>query len=273
MSNVGSRAPETVLSLLDLGAVDFISKPVRGGDFLLQQQKIVERIRRSATARISAFQRFRTPKICKTPTRMPTGNDSTPAKQLVIISSGGNGHATLYHLFTGIPASDEAAFVSLHSIPVTFLPAMSAHLSQMCHHPVAPVANDTPLQGGNFYLDSQRRSLLLQATEDTVKIQSLQGQHDFEYGPGYFDLFLFSAADVFQDRLLVILLSGAETSNLEGLRYVREKGGSIFVQEPSSCMMPDCLAPVIEENLSDAELAPETLANRVVTWTEGYFRI
>jgi len=273
MSNVGSRAPETVLSLLDLGAVDFISKPVRGGDFLLQQQKIVERIRRSATARISAFRRFRAPKNSKTSTQIPTDPGSSPAKQLVIISSGGNGHTALYHLFTGIPASDEAAFVSLHSIPVTFLPAMSAHLSQMCHHPVSPVANDTPLQGGNFYLDSQRRSLLLQATDDSVKIQSLQGQHDFEYGPGYFDLFLFSAADVFQGRLLVILLSGAETSNLEGLRYVREKGGSIIVQERSSCMMPDCLTPVIEENLSDEELAPEALANRVVTWTEGYFQI
>ncbi len=273
MSNVGSRAPETVLSLLDLGAVDFISKPVRGGDFLLQQQKIVERIRYSATARIYAFQRFRPQKSSSISTRRQTDRGSSPAKQLVIISSGGNGHAALYHLFTGIPTRNDAAFVSLHSIPVTFLPAMSAHLSHMCQHPIAPVANDTPLQGGNFYLDSQRRSLLLQETDNSIRIQSLQGQHDFEYGPAYFDLFLFSATDVFQDRLLIILLSGAETSNLEGLRYVREKGGSIIVQNRSSCMMPDCLSPVIEENLSDEELPPEAMASRIVTWSEGYYQI
>ena len=272
MSNVGSRAPETVLSLLDLGAVDFISKPVRGGDFLLQQQKIVERIRRSATARISSFQRFRPSRNNRAHMLLKKGG-SLPAKQLVIISSGGNGHAALYHLLTGMPACNEAAFVSLHSIPVTFLPAMSAHLSQLCHHPVAPVANDTPLKGGHFYLDSQRRSLLLQASDDAVRIQSLQGQHDFEYGPGYFDLFLFSAADVFKDQLLVILLSGAETSNLEGLRYVREKGGSIIVQDRSSCMMPDCLTPVIEEHLNDEELKPEALADRVAIWTKGYYQI
>ena len=265
MSNVGSRAAETVLSLLDLGAVDFISKPVRGGDFLLQQQKIVARIRRSAMANTSVFRRFRNPQEIQAPAHQKAGRSSLTAKRLVIISSGCSGHGALYHLVAGIPEANRSAFVCLNSIPVTFLTAMSAHLSRLCHHMVTPIADSTPLQGG-FYLDSQRRSLLLQAADNSVQVRSLQEEHDSKYGPNYFDLFLFSAADVFQDRLLVILLSGAETGNLEGLRYVREKGGSIFGQNHSSCMMPDFLTQITQEKLIDEELRPEAMANRVVTW-------
>ena len=267
MSNVSSRAPETVLPLLDLGAVDFISKPVGGRDFLLQQQKIVERIRRSAKANTSVFRRFRNPQGRQAPAaHQKAGCSSLAAKRLVIISSGGSGHGALYHLVAGMPEANRSAFVCLNSIPVLFLTAMSAHLNRLCHHMVTPIADGTTLHSGCFYLDSQRRSLLLQATDNSVQVRSLQEEHDSEYGPSYFDLFLFSAADVFQDRLLVILLSGAETGNLEGLRYVREEGGSIFGQSHSSCMISDFLTQITQEKLIDEELRPEALANQVVTW-------
>lgn len=266
MSNVGSRTAETVLSLLDLGAVDFISKPVRGGDLLLQQQKIVARIRRSAVANTSVFRRFHNPHKIQAPAQQNAGHSALAAKRLVIISSGCSGHGPLYHLLTGIPETERSAFVCLNSIPVTFLTAMSTHLGRLCHHMVTPIAGSTPLQGG-FYLDSQRRSLLIQATDDSVQIRSLQEKDDdSEHDPSYFDRFLFSAADVFQNRLLVILLSGAETGSLEGLRYVREKGGSIFGQNHSSCIMPDFLTQITQEKLIDEELRPEAIASRVISW-------
>jgi len=271
MSNVGSRAPETILSLLDLGAVDFISKPVRGGDFLLQQQKIVERVRRSAMAKTSVFRRFRQPRHLPVASANERPDRSSPtAEQLVVISSGCSGHGALYHLVSGMPAENRSAFVCLNSIPVAFLPAMSEHLGHLCQSQVTPIGDAALLYGGSFYMDSQRRSLLLQATGNSVSVRSLQGEDDSEYGPGYFDLFLLSAADVFRDRLLVILLSGAHTGNLEGLRYVREKGGSIFAQERSSCMLSDFMPEIAQEKLIDKELRPESIAGEVVTWSREF---
>ncbi len=271
MSNVGSRAPETILSLLDLGAVDFISKPVRGGDFLLQQRKIVERVRRSAMANTSVFRRFRQPRqMPVVSSNQSPDHTSQVAEQLVVISSGCSGHGALYHLASGMPAESRSAFVCLNSIPVAFLSAMSEHLGCLCQSQVTPIGDVAPLHSGSFYMDSQKRSLLLQATGNSVSVRSLQGDDDSEYGPGYFDLFLLSAADVFRDRLLVILLSGAHTGNLDGLRYVREKGGSIFAQERSSCMLSDFMPAITQEKLIDKELRPEAIAGAVANWSREF---
>ncbi len=266
MSNVGSRAPETVLSLIDLGAVDFISKPVRGGDFVRQQQKIVERVRRAARANISAFRRFRLPRKSALPERRECGLQA--ARQLVVVSSGCSGHGALYRLIGGMTQESLYALVSLNAIPVTFLPSMSEHLGRLIRQQVIPLSAATSLHAGGVYMDIQKRSLLLQATGDSVSVSALRDEDDFEYGPGYFDLFLSSAADVFRERLLIILLSGAEIGNLDGLRYVREKGGTIFAQEQASCMIADFMPPVTQEKLIDKELKPAAIAGAVAVWLQ-----
>jgi two-component system chemotaxis response regulator CheB len=267
MSNVGSRTSETVLQLLDLGAADFISKPIRGGDFSLQQQKIVERVRRAARANISAFKRFRKPRSQSLPAT--DFNNSLAASHLVVVTSGCSGHGALYQLLAGTTAVGQAAMVSLNAIPASFLSTLADHLKQFCQRTVTPLTDGLELIGGKCYIDSLRRSLLIQTTGDNFQVRTLQDPKTDEYGPSFFDLFLFSAADIFQQKLLVILLSGAETGTLEGLDYVRNKGGSIFVQAPESCLMPEFSDPLEVSGLVNETLAPEALANRVMTWTCG----
>jgi two-component system chemotaxis response regulator CheB len=269
MSNVGSGSLDTIISLLDLGVVDFISKPIRGGDILQQQRKIVERIRRAATAKPSRFRRFRKSKTVKSPLHHSTKNHvGSAAEQLVIISSGCSGHVALYHLISGIPESAVPGFISLHSIPTTFLSDMAVHISGLCHRDVIPVADNTVLENGRFYIESQRRSLSLQASADAITIQTSHEKQNSEFEQNHFDLFLRSAADSFQDKLLVVLLSGAETGKLEGLHHVRAKGGSIFVQSRLSCVIPDFIPAMLQENLIDEELKPESLASRIITWAD-----
>ena len=184
-----------------------------------------------------------------------------------MVSSGCCGHGTLYHLVNGMAAENRSAFVSLNSIPVGFLPAMAEHLSRLGRRPVTPIGDAAPLSAGSFHVDIQKRSLLVQATADSVSVRALQGEDESEYGPGYFDLFLLSAADIFRDHLLIILLSGAETGTLEGLRYVRESGGSVYVQERSSCVVADFIPSLTAENLIDREIRPEAIAGEVIAWS------
>ena len=58
MSNVGSGSPEAVLQFLDLGAVDFMAKPVKNKDLLLQRHKIVSRISKAADANVKNTRRY-----------------------------------------------------------------------------------------------------------------------------------------------------------------------------------------------------------------------
>ncbi len=264
MSNVGSGAPDTVLSFLDLGAVDFMAKPVKNKDLLLQQQKIVERIQRAASADIRAFSRLRcTP--AEHAGRGPVG-DAPPAGHLVIVSAGCSGHGSMRQMLAGLPADPHTALIGLQSIPPAFLPALATHLQGYGPAPINIISNRVSLRRGQFYLGTHGCSLRLGEENAAVILRMQEGRQDFGYGPSYFDLLLFSAADCFGDRLQVVLLSGAETGNLEGLRYMRENGGRLLIQARATCMMPASLTATIEEDLCDEECEPQNIAARIAAW-------
>jgi two-component system chemotaxis response regulator CheB len=264
MSNVGSGAPDTVLSFLDLGAVDFMAKPVKNKDLLLQQHKIVERIQRAAAADIKAFRRLRcTP--AERPGRRPAG-DAPAAEHLVIVSAGCSGHGSMRQMLAGMTADPLTALVGLQSIPPAFLPALAAHLQGYGPVPIKILSGEAALQRGQCYLGTHGCSLRLGKADAAVNVRMQEGRQDFGYGPSYFDLLLFSASDCFGDRLQVVLLSGAETGNLEGLRYMRENGGRLLVQDRATCMMPASLAATIEENLCDEECELKDIAARIAAW-------
>lgn len=51
------------------------------------------------------------------------------------------------------------------------------------------------------------------------------------------DITLGTAAYVYRDKLVGILLSGANRDGGLGMKYIKDKGGLTIVQEPSECMI------------------------------------
>lgn len=265
MSNVGSGSPETVIRFLDLGAVDFMAKPVKNKDLLLQQQKIVSRITQAATAAIKNFRRYRSTPGAGLHHAVPAHSPS-PSDQLVVIASGCSGHGELTQLLSQLPDEGNLAMVALQTIPPAFIPALAGHLDSTSAFQVAPLTDGAPLRTGCCYLGTPGHALRTVATVREMVMELPAHPTGARHTASYFDLFLCSAADCFPGSLLVVLLSGADTGNLEGLRYVRKQGARIVVQDPASCMMSGSLASVVEARLTETIVAPEALANHIRIW-------
>jgi two-component system chemotaxis response regulator CheB len=65
---------------------------------------------------------------------------------------------------------------------------------------------------------------------------------------------------------MVAVLSGAETGNLEGLRYVQERGARIMVQDPATCMLAQPPASIAAAGLAGTIAAPEAIADHIRVW-------
>jgi two-component system chemotaxis response regulator CheB len=264
MSNVGSGSPEAVLAFLELGAVDFMAKPVKTTDMLLQQQKIVERVRRAAQAQIAGFQRRRPPAAAAPPEMPPP--EQRPAQRLVVVSCGCSAHSAFNHLTATLAPQEDLTVIGLQDIPPAFVPALCTHLTRGARYRPAPLADGGLLRGAHVYLGTHGCSLRLLRENDDVQTRLQPGRQDFGFGPSYFDLFLYSASDCFGPQLLIVLLSGAETGNLEGLRYARENGAQVWIQDPATSIMPTPLVTVQEAFLVDDQIDPETIAVQVDAW-------
>jgi two-component system, chemotaxis family, protein-glutamate methylesterase/glutaminase len=77
------------------------------------------------------------------------------------------------------------------------------------------------------------------------------------------DVLFESAAAVYGERLLAILLSGANDDGAQGLRRVRAQGGTAWVQTPDSASSPEMPRAAIERGASDSIFNPETMARRL----------
>jgi two-component system chemotaxis response regulator CheB len=267
MSNVGSGSPETVIQFLDLGAVDFMAKPVKNKDLLLQQQKIVTRITQAATAAIKNFRRYRSiPGPDAGEAVSP--HSLSPSDQLVVISTGCSGHGELTQLLCQLPDERNLSVVTLQSIPPAFIPALAVHLDRKSAFQVAPLTDGAPLRTGCCYLGTPGHALRTVTTVREMVVEMPAHPTAPRHAASYFDLFLCSAVDCYPGSLMVVLLSGADTGNLEGLRYIRERGAQIVVQDPSSCMMPGPPASVIDARLTEMIVAPEAMADHIRAWAK-----
>jgi two-component system chemotaxis response regulator CheB len=260
-SNPGDGSSKAIFNFLELGAVDFMSKPTKNQDILIQQQRIIERIRVAATAAVG---NFRIARIPKTNAGNPASNPiDTACHRLVIVISGPGGHPEQMSLLSGlVPAmADEAgAVVALQSLPSTFSGPFARYLFERCGCQASPIVQETVLSAGHCYVGIHGCPLTVSMNDQRPVIAPATRKE----GLVQVDRLLSTAASVFKQHLAVVLLSGANTGEQAGLRVVHENGGRIILRKRVSGMVAGPLDQVFEAGLADAEVNPIDLIKTVL---------
>lgn len=91
-----------------------------------------------------------------------------------------------------------------------------------------------PLVAGNVYIAPADYHLLIE--ED--KTFSLDYSEKINYSRPSIDVTYQSAAEVYKEKLVCILLSGSNADGVNGLKIVNNLGGKVVIQNPSSAIMP-----------------------------------
>ncbi len=260
MSNLGTGSSDTIFNFLSLGAVDFMSKPVKNNNILIQQQKIVERVHTASRATVKNFRIIKTHKV--TAPKKAFHPFSMEKDCLVVVNSGAGGHCELINGIYSISQNQgthNLAVISLQTLPPAFKAGFSEYLNSRCLFKVSPIGDIAPVLSGCCYIGTNGRNLKIQLDDNEPRIVAEELDTASEGSGDYFDGFLTTASDVFKHQLITVLLSGAETGHMEGLKKVKENGGHIIVAKPESSMVSDPLESVVSEGLADMQTGPQKL--------------
>lgn len=154
--------------------------------------------------------------------------------EAVVIGGSSGGVAALLQLLPGLPAGFPAALAVVLHIPAGRPSQLAAVFRQRMALPVREAADKEPLASGTVYFAGEGYHLSIER-ERCFSVSCEPLRH---YARPAIDFLLESAADAYGDRLLGIVLTGANQDGAEGLAAIGRAGGLTVVQDPAQAESP-----------------------------------
>jgi two-component system, chemotaxis family, protein-glutamate methylesterase/glutaminase len=181
-----------------------------------------------------------------------------PTRQVdaVVVGASAGGVEALSVLLAALPPALRAAvFVVLH-LPKD-RPSLLVDIFQpRCARPVREAQDKEAVEAGTVYVAPPDYHLLI---EEGPRL-ALSVDDPVHFSRPSIDVLFESAADVFGERLLGIILTGASRDGADGLDAVRRTGGWTVVQTPATAHAMAMPAAAIGRGPVDAVLDVEEIA-------------
>jgi len=105
---------------------------------------------------------------------------------------------------------------------------LSKIFAEMVSFPVLEAEDKQPILPGNVYISTPNYHLLVE--QDGTLSHTVDSPVNF-CRPSV-DVLFQTAADAFGKRVIAIVLTGANQDGAEGSKWVKQRGGQVFVQDP-----------------------------------------
>lgn len=193
--------------------------------------------------------------------------DTQRTTQLIVVGASAGGIEALLTLVDSLPADFPAPIVVAQHLDPNRLSHLGSLLAHRTSVTVRTVTDHDPLQAGTIYVVPSDRDVEITDHSVTVLPRSVRGP-----APSI-DRLLATAAHIFADRLIAVVLTGTGTDGAEGARAVKAYGGTVIVQNPETARFPgmpmavasstidivadlEAIGPLLVDLLSGAYLLP-----------------
>lgn len=190
--------------------------------------------------------------------------ENPPHRGLVVIGASAGGVETLKDVVGRLPADLPAAVcVVLHIAPSS--PSALAHILQRAGRLRCQAASEgARLEPGTILVAPPDRHLVI---DDNVARLSV-GPRENGHRPAV-DVLFRSAATIWADRVVGVILSGTRDDGTAGLAAIKAYGGCAVVQDPEEAMYPGMPANAISHVAVDAVVPSRLIAQTVSAMVRG----
>jgi two-component system CheB/CheR fusion protein len=180
---------------------------------------------------------------------------------LVVVGSSAGGIGALSGLVSSLPDDFDAPIVVAQHLD----PSRESHLQEILARrsplPVKTVTEHEPLRAGVVFVVPANRHVNITDSKIDLSSEPFAGQP-----MPSINLLMETAAGVYGENLIAIVLSGTGTDGTEGARTVSQAGGTVIIQDPETAEfgeMPRSLAPSTVDIVSSLEEIGPVLKNLI----------
>ena len=239
VSSLTERGSDITFRALELGAVDFVSKPkmdiARGMEEYAIE--ITDKIRAVSQARVHktpvapvVLEKLSADAILPS----ATGRFSSTEKLIVIGASTG-GTEAIKEILTMLPADSPGVLVTQH-MPENFTKSFADRLNRLCKISVKEAEHNERILPGYAYIAPGHSHLLLKRSGAHYIIELNQGPLVNRHRPSV-DVLFRSVANIAGANALGIILTGMGKDGVQGLLEMKDVGSYTIAQDEASCVV------------------------------------
>jgi len=241
VSSLTERGSEITLRALELGAVDFVTKPrvgIRDG-MLDYSEEIAEKIRAAARARVRhhvqatpAQAAARSSAAGQTPMLR---NPLISTEKLIIIGASTGGTEAIREVLVPLPPDSPAVMIAQH-MPAGFTKSFAARLNTLCRITVKEAEHGERVLPGHAYIAPGDAHLKLVRSGANYVAELDYGEPVNRHRPSVDVLFRSASLNAGKNALGVIL-TGMGKDGAAGLVEMRQAGAYTIAQDEASCIV------------------------------------
>jgi two-component system chemotaxis response regulator CheB len=170
--------------------------------------------------------------------------------ELCVVGASWGGLRAVGRLLDGLPARLELAFVvAQHRGPESRPGGLEELLQSRSRYPVLEAWDKDRIEPGRVYIAPPDYHLLVEAGSFALSVDAR-----VNYARPSIDVLFESASDAYGDRLIGIVLTGANQDGAAGLARIKARGGVAIVQDPLEAEAPAMPAAALAATSADAVL-------------------
>ncbi|MBD7959884.1 MULTISPECIES: chemotaxis response regulator protein-glutamate methylesterase [Comamonas] len=273
ISTLTERGAEITMRALELGAVDFVSKPRVGVANGLSQlsTEIVDKIRIAASAHV-----HRMVKPAATATDTGTAATARPAfssatllgklstEKLIAIGASTGGTEAIKEVLTNMPADAPAIVITQH-MPPGFTTSFAARLDSLCQITVKEASNGERLLPGHAYIaPGGKQFAISRSGANYVAVVDEQAPPVNRHKPSVEVLFK-SVAQFAGRNATGVMLTGMGADGAAAMREMKDAGSYNYVQDEASCIVFGMPREAIAHGAADEVLPLTQIAPALLT--------
>jgi two-component system chemotaxis response regulator CheB len=245
VSGVSSRDAAVTLEALQLGAVDFIAKPVTSDAAAssaelkaqVKPQLAAIRLRRGARERQSgAGPRSSSSMMMPTPKAVSFSQlRAVQLPEIIAIGASTGGPAALPVLLAALPGTLRVPIVLAQHMPPTFTASLAESLDRKCAVKVVEGRNGQALQPATVYIAPGGQHMKVSRSFDGKARLLLTDDPPEHHCRPAVDYLFRSVAAEFGGRAIAVLLTGMGCDGVAGMRELKGKGAVTIAQDEASC--------------------------------------
>ncbi len=274
VSSESRQGAGSTLRALELGAIDFVTKPSSGIDLDMKNvsDELLRKLRMAAKVRVvRTAARTGGAKAAPPAGSVPAVRPAPPPDvhfPVVMIAASTGGPATLMRLMPRFPKDFPAAVVLIQHMPATFTSQLSLQLAEVSPMRVKEAEENEALCPGTFYVCPGSHHLRI-STAGKIKLDD--GPRISGYRPCA-DAAFETAAAYSGANVLGVVLTGMGGDGARGVQAIKAARGRVLAQDEATCVIFGMPAEAIRTGAVDQVLGIDEMFPAIEKFVDSLVR-